>query len=169
MELNEELARLVADLPRVALAEPHRLVSAGRELRIIWPADYVTLITEHNGAAGMIGPNEVVLTPVEEIVETNAWIAPFYSDLVIIASNGGGFSIAYDRNTLDLLFFSDDGPEDSAVILGASLGEAFLHFERDDVFECPRYRPVQTPESPWPEDWRERISGILGTPRPPPP
>jgi hypothetical protein len=83
---------------------------------------------------------------------------------VVVGSNGTGEYIAYDRHTLEVLLLDLVAPEESAIVLGGSLAEAFGHFERDDVFDEPKHRPYIPAEAQMPDDWRDRDTQFLQQP-----
>ncbi|MHB8961366.1 MAG: SMI1/KNR4 family protein [Candidatus Limnocylindrales bacterium] len=141
MTESVELARLVALLPRAQPADPGTLAEAGRMLGIEWPAEYVSIVSEHNGVEGDIGDWLLVLTPVEELVEQNTNpVMEFFLDLVIIGGDGGGEALAIDRATHEILLVPWIGGEEDWLVLGRTLTEAFQRMERGEVFDAP-HRP----------------------------
>ena len=78
MALDGELARLTAALPRAPLDDLSALDAVAEELQIHWPADYVALISEHDGVEGEVGEWIVVLTAVADLVDENDGVAEFW-------------------------------------------------------------------------------------------
>ena len=162
MQLGTELARLTAGWPRAPLLDLSVLDEAAETLGIRWPDDYRALVSEHNGVAGTIGAWYVVMTAADALVEDNR--SDDYRDagVVFVGSDGAEERIAYDLATMELLLIRSDDDGSHWIILGPNLAEAFAHFERDDVFDNPRYHDrVQSPPAVWPPDWREKIAAKL--------
>ncbi len=165
MALDGELARLTAALPRAPLGDPSALDAVAEELQIHWPADYIALISEHDGVEGEVGEWIVVLTAVADLVDENDGVGEFWPGLVFFGSDGAEEHLAYDRQTLDVLLVRSDGGGDTWIILGSNLTEAFQHFERDDVFDNPRYHEdVTPPPHGMPDDWQQRVVDTLRGP-----
>lgn len=162
MQLGTELARVTAGWPRAPLRDPSMLDEAAETLGIRWPDDYRALISEHDGVEGTIGAWHVVMTAADALVEDNPSDDDIAPSVVFVGSDGAEERIAYDRATLELLPIRSDDDGSHWIVLGPNVAEAFAHFERDDVFDNPRYHdPLQSPPAVWPPDWRERIAAQL--------
>ena len=136
-----ELTRLAHQLPTAELANHDLLVEAGRTLDVEWPAEYVALVSAHNGAEGVVGDWLLVLTRVEDLVEQNSpQVIEFFPGLVVIGGDGGGEALAIDRATQEILLVPWIGGQEDWLVLGKTLTEAMQRMERAEVFDAPHWK-----------------------------
>jgi hypothetical protein len=137
--MTDDLVRLAAGLPERPLTDSGALVDAGQRLRIDWPADYIALISRHNGVEGDVGEFGLVLTAVEELVTTNdADFADMFPGLVLIGGDGAGEALAIHRKTGQILLVPWIGDADDWLLLGDTITDAFRTLANGGAFTAPR-------------------------------
>ena len=143
--MTDDITSLASNLPDSDPADPAVLRAAGEALGIVWPSDYVALVAAHDGVEGDVGTFGLVLTPVEDLVETNNnEVMEFFPGLVVIGGDGGGEALAIDPRSGEVLLVPWIGAEEDWLVLGATLTDAFRRMARGEVFAAPHRRSTVT-------------------------
>ena len=137
--MSGDLTSLVDGLPDRLLDDADLLREVGRRLGIDWPADYLTMISQHNGVEGDVGKFALVLTAVEELVEANgATVAAMFPDLVLLGGDGGGEALAIHRHTGQLLLVPWIGAREDWLLLGDTVTNGLRTLAEGRAFSSPR-------------------------------
>ena len=100
-----------------------QLINVEKQLGTILPEEYKQLLRFSNGAAGMVGAQEVHLFSLEEAIVANSQFRSSRRELFIFGSNGGAEAYAFDppnKFTVVMVPFSAMGTSE-AIVLGTTL------------------------------------------------
>ena len=144
--MTPELRELVSRLPASPIRDESVLLDAGRRLHIEWPADYVDVVTAHNGVEGDIGDWLLVLTAAEDLVEVNEnEVMEFFPGLVMIGGDGGGEALALHRETGEVILAPWIAEQAAWLVLGSTFTEALNRMFRGEVFDAPTWSDLGRP------------------------
>ena len=94
------LAELTKHMQRKVALSQQNVIDATARLGVQPPADYVSFMTEADGAEGKVGnAGYLVLWSVDELAALNETyhVAEFAPDLVLFGSDGGDTAYAFDK------------------------------------------------------------------------
>jgi hypothetical protein len=99
--MDAEIASLTSRLKRQAPCSPEQLAEVQATLRVQFPEDYATFMSESDGAMGWVGKAYVALWSLEQILEAQCELSveEVLPEACPIGSDGGGEAYALDRRT----------------------------------------------------------------------
>ncbi len=115
-------------------ASPLEIMEAEDKLHLPLPPDYKQLLSFANGAAGILGSEEVHLFSLQEVSNVNSKFRKFSEGLIIFGSDSAGEAYAFDtlnKWTIVMVPFSTMARKD-AMSIGANLAEFFETIRRGD-------------------------------------
>lgn len=111
------------------------LLQAEADLSVSLPDDYRAFVRRNNGGAGVIGEQYVELWKVEELRRLNDdyGTAEFRPGFLLIGSNGGGESFAFDMRSVpwNMVMLPFIGDVEDAIPVGRSFTEFLSDYARD--------------------------------------
>lgn len=98
---QEDLAQLFSDFTGGPPASPDVIALLEQSLRVRLPPDFRDFLGMHDGAAGFVGDNYVILWSAGEVARYHGsyQVNEYAPGLVLFGSNGGGEAYAFDRRT----------------------------------------------------------------------
>lgn len=93
---NDLFSELLAGMSLESGVFEEELLAAERQLSARFPDEYKELLLFSNGAAGVIGTQEMHFFSLEETIEANVTFRNSRDGLLIFGSNGGGEAYAFD-------------------------------------------------------------------------
>jgi len=95
-ENDQILTEFLAHMNREPGASEQEIAKLGIGFRVFLPEDYKSILRFANGAAGRIGPEELLIYSIDEVLDANLRFDKFREGLVIFGSDGGGEAYVFD-------------------------------------------------------------------------
>lgn len=95
-ENHQILTEFLVDMNREPGASEQEIADCESKLRLSLPDDYKSILRFANGAAGRIGPEELLIYSIDEVMDANRRFEKFTEGLVIFGGDGGGEAYVFD-------------------------------------------------------------------------